>query len=185
MMTGTAVARAAVAAAALLVLAGSPAAAGDLAEIACPLENLGEEDRIVIGSLYMDKAQREPAIRAGAREVADCATRLEWSRAERAAASLYVSAFLSQVQFRQSLTDSGLDLARLERDVIADAALIGAAVASDRAPPELSAFMERFAVTERAWVRRKRHVPMVMHNVGGFVAATAVTEAARIRFTRG
>jgi hypothetical protein len=178
------------AAAALLLLGivpglSSPAAAGEEAELSCPLAALGEADRAAIASLDMDRAKRGMALQAASRGVAQCAIRFEWNDVERMAASHYIPAFLARARYRQVLAGEGLDLARIEREILGNAALMAAAVAMRRDPPELIEELRRIAAAEQAWVTRNEKAPEKMEAFGGFVAATVLAEAARIRFTHG
>lgn len=174
---------AAIAAAFLLGVTASPAAAADAAELACPAAALSEEQRSAMETMSNDPTRRKAAVTAGGRAVADCARRFGWSERERTAASHYLPASLARERFRRVLTAAGLDAARIERDVVADRALIDAAATRRPNPPELTAHLMRLAEAEAAWLERNGS-PENAQALGGFVSATALAEGARINFTR-
>ncbi|HEX8193822.1 MAG TPA: hypothetical protein VF552_13070 [Allosphingosinicella sp.] len=162
----------------------APAWAGEEAELNCPLATLGEADRNAIATISEDRSARRAAMEAVARGVAECANRFGWSAEERSAASHYVGPFIARERYRRVLAGEGLDLARIERNVHADAPLMAAAFARRPSPPELDKHLQRLIAAEQAWITRNEVAREKLQALGGLVSATALAEAARLRFTR-
>jgi hypothetical protein len=182
---GTTWYRAAGAAAALLYAGfAAPAIAGDEAELACPIAGLGAAERTALTTIGEDRSARRAAQAVVARRVAACAARFGWNDRERSAAAHYVAPYLTRERFRAALAEEGLDLARIERDVLADAPLMAAAVAPQSSPPALDEHLRRLVATEQAWVARNEGAREKLQALGGLVSATALAEGARRRFTR-
>ncbi|HEY0012445.1 MAG TPA: hypothetical protein VGB79_06280 [Allosphingosinicella sp.] len=175
---------AAAAAVFLLFASASPAFAGDEAELACPLAALGEAERDALATISVDRTARNAALAVVARRVRACGDRFRWSAEERSAAHHYVAPYLARERFRAALAGEGLDLARIERGVLADAPLMAAAAARRGSPPELDEHLRRVIAAEQAWVARNEGAREKLRALGGLISATALAEAARLRFTR-
>ena len=174
---------------ALIAAAGlaQPASAGDLAELECAIAGLSQADgAALVGGIERGEtsARNNAAVPVAADVVSACRQRFDWNREEHRAASHYVPAFFGKQRFRAMLEGRDLDLAAIERMVVADSALIAAAVALRRDPPELDAFFRRLDPSVIAWVQRHSNDGDLLHALGGFIAATALVEGMRVRFAR-
>lgn len=158
-----------------------PAVAGDVAELDCAVAGLTAADGAAL--IQPDAGRKEPPS-AAVQTLVACARRFEWTREEVADAAHYIPAYLSRINFSNALQGHGLDLDRIARAVLADAALIRAAVELRRSPPELGAFMQRLLPTLGSWPARHGNDRASLDALGGFVAATALAEGARQRFAR-
>lgn len=159
-----------------------PAAAGELAELDCAVEGLTAADGL---ALVQPRARGDAPPQAAVQALTACARRFEWTREEFAAAAHYIPSYLARIRFSNALEGQGLDLERIANEVRGDAALIRAAVALRRNPPELDAFMARLTPTLGPWWARHRDDRPSLEALGGFVAATALIEGARRRFSGG
>ncbi|HEX8364871.1 MAG TPA: hypothetical protein VF603_06255 [Allosphingosinicella sp.] len=157
------------------------AVAGDVAELDCAVAGLTAADG---AALIQPHAAGDAPPSAAVQTLVACARRFEWTREEFAAAAHYIPSYLGRINFSNVLQGHGLDLDRIARDVLADAALIGAAVELRRDPPELRAFMQRLLPTLGSWPARHGRDRASLEALGGFVAATALAEGARRRFSR-
>jgi len=158
-----------------------PAVAGDVAELDCAVAGLAAAEG---PALIQPRAAGEGPHSAAMQTLVACARRFEWTRAEFEAAAHYIPAYLGRINFANMLQGQGLDLDRIARDVLADAALIRAAVELRRSPPELPAFIRRLLPTLGSWPARHGGDRASLEALGGFVAATALAEGARQRFSR-
>ncbi|HEX8644583.1 MAG TPA: hypothetical protein VF702_11800 [Allosphingosinicella sp.] len=176
-------------AAALLALAAcfapaAPAAASDVAELACPAEQLTDADRSALDVAAVDSNYERPEVVTIIERVLDvCTARYTWSDEERDDALLFVRATAGQSLFRRQLAGQRhLDVAALERAVIADTALIQAAVERRNSPDELGHFLKRIEPQIRRWARRNGRNDVLLNALGGLFATTAIVEGSRIRF---
>ena len=170
--------------AAAALVAGAPASAGDVAELACPAAGMTRSDRRVLDAAARETDYNAPRPAAVVeRLVAACASRFQWTAEERRDAAQYLRASTGQALFRRRLEGRGLDLAMLEREVIADRALIRAAVDMRQNPPELDAFIDRMAPVVGPWLLRHSGERRLTGALGGLFATTAIVEGSRIRFS--
>jgi hypothetical protein len=176
------------AAASLLLAAGLalsvPAAASDVAELACPAEQFSAADRTVLDAAAVDSSYDRADVSAIIERALDaCTVRYTWSDGERDDALLYVRATAGQSLFRRQLAGQRhLDVPALERAVLADTALIQAAVERRNSPDELGHFLKRIEPQIRRWARRNGSNDVLLNALGGLFATTAIAEGSRIRF---
>lgn len=163
-----------------------PAEAGGVTELDCAVAGLSRADgeTLIAGVERGEAARNNAAVPVAAEVVSACARRFDWNREEFRSASHYVPAFLAQQRFRGMLRGQELDLAAVERQVQADAALVAAAAEMRRNPPELAAFLTRLEPSVVAWAERHSNDEQLLNALGGFVAATAIVEGMRLRFAR-
>jgi len=176
----------AAAAGAAALAAAAPAAASDVAELACPAEQFTDDDRRILDISAVDSNYERPETVTVIERVLDiCAARFTWSDEERDDALLYVRATAGQSLFRRQLAGQRhLDVAALERAVLADTALIQAAVERRNSPEELGHFLKRIRPQIDRWGRRNGRNSVLLNALGGLFATTAIAEGSRIRFSR-
>ena len=127
--------------AALAVLA-APAAAADGAQLACPIEALGAGERENLADHVRRQAgPDEPAMQAFFRGVDGCVTRHGWSTGAAQQAIVYNLAAIGQREARVALERQGLDMATIERALLADRATVEAA-RGEGGPDAITAFYE-------------------------------------------
>ena len=163
----------------------APAAAGPVAELGCLEETLSaEQSTALVEGVGKGRRAAKQDVRAGAAAVMACARRFEWTPGEVQAASHYIPAFAAQRRFRSEMAGHSVDLAWIEREIAADERLVAAAAELRGSPPELSAFLARIEPSLAAWQARHGGDPAAVTALGGFVAATALLEGMRLRFSR-
>lgn len=132
---------AAVAGVFLLVAAPSAAAAADPAQIECPVETLDTAGRERLSDLVARQERDETAYLPFYGSVMRCMVRHGWSEAEAEASLRYTLALLGQRTARRSLEAMGVDVAALERLLLADRSTVEAA-RSENAGDRMTAFIE-------------------------------------------
>jgi hypothetical protein len=174
---------AALAAASIAIAAAPRAHAADVAQIDCPLTAMSEAQRLALGEHASHLGSRQdPVVVPFESAVTRCADELHWDSGRRDAARLHGLASLMQAAVRRQFAQDGIDLAELERVLLADTEL----TASYRSAGSLEAAVQAFT---------RRNVAMVLRllgphgadsayveRAGYFIAARAIVEASRIRF---
>jgi hypothetical protein len=165
----------------LLAAAGASAAsAGALSELSCPSESLTPEQTALMGSaLSGNFGDMTEARRAGDAAIAGCRSRFGWTDAEAEAAHRYLAGQVQQARYRRDLEALGIDHAWIESEVLADDALIAAALAMSSEPAALAAFIARI---ESRRPEMRRSTPAAKRAVGAFLFSTATCEGWKRRF---
>jgi hypothetical protein len=169
------------AAALLLAAVGAPPAwAGALPELSCASQSLSPEQAAVMRSALTGNSGDLPAARrAGDAAIAGCRLRFGWTEAEAEAAHRVLAGQVQQAGYRGDLEALGVDHAWIESEVIADDALVAAALGMQPVPPALASFIARME-SRRPALRRSS--PATKTAIGGFLFSTASIEGWRRRF---
>ena len=106
-------------------LSASPAPAADVVQLSCPRDRLSEAQRAGLGSAALAMAQMsDPRIQALTEALAACARSHAWSANAAEMARRYHLARAHEVAVRPVLMAAGLQLAEVERVILADNVLI-------------------------------------------------------------
>jgi hypothetical protein len=160
--------------------AATPASAGDLSELSCPPERLSAAQAEAMGrALTGRSADTAETGRATGEAVAACGVRFGWTEAEEEAALRAFVLRVQQAQYRQALEARGVDHAWIEAQVLADDALIEAAVSMQPNPAALAAFVARMEGLRPAMRQSSADEKRA---VGAFLFSTAALEGWRRRF---
>jgi len=118
----------------------APAAAADPDQIGCPVEALAAPDRERLAEHVRRQGQpTEPAMQVFYRSVDGCVSRHGWSAGAARQSIIYNLAFIGQRQTRALLEERGVEVAEIERLLLADAETI-AASRTESAPEAMLAF---------------------------------------------
>jgi hypothetical protein len=126
----------------LLFAAPSPAAAADPAQIECPVEMLDAAGRERLADLVARQAEDDAAFAPFYGSIARCMIRHNWSEGEAEQSLRYNLALFGQRAARRNLEGMGVDVAAIERLLLADPRTIEAARSEDPGDG-MAAFVER------------------------------------------
>ena len=125
-----------------LALVVTPTAAADSAQLACPVETLNSREREDLADHVRRQAgPDEPAMQAFFRGVRGCVSRHGWSPAAAEQAVIYHLAAIGQREARVALERQGLDMAPIERALLADRATVEAS-RGEGGPDAIAAFYD-------------------------------------------
>ncbi|MEA3016854.1 MAG: hypothetical protein QOI38_1576 [Sphingomonadales bacterium] len=159
----------------------APAAAADPDQIGCPADTLSGADRERLVEHVRHQGQpTEPAMQVFYRSVDGCVARHGWSAGAARQAIVYNLAFIGQRETRATLQQRGVDVAEIERRLLADAGTI-AASRTDSAPEALLAFYNRLdpAMRERLEADARGDTAELL---GSFLMFRAAVETSRADF---
>jgi hypothetical protein len=172
----------AIPAVALLALLAAPAAAADPANLGCPAASLSEAQRTAITRSVLtgglDVTERDAVVAA----VDRCGEQFGWPVSARELAFRHSLSLIPLGEVRARLAAAEVNVAELERRVLADAALIEAS-RSDRFPEaELLAFLGRMEPALRARIDDPATPESLRSDIGALVILVAMAEASRRNF---
>jgi len=171
------------AAASIAIAAAARAHAADGAQIDCPLTAMSEAQRFALGEHASHLGSRQDPVAAPLESaLARCADELHWDADRRDTARLHGLASLMQAAIRRQFARDGIDLAELDRALLADTEL----TASYRSSASSDAALQGFARRSEAMIVRLLGPHgadnTYVERAGYFIAATAMMERSRIRF---
>lgn len=131
-------------------LGAAPAAAADVAHISCPVDSLdaAERERLV-DHVRRQAPATDPAMQRFYQTVSDCGRRHGWSDEAARDAIVHNLAEIGQRQARRTLEQRGVDVAAIERALLADAAVVASA-RSEEPGDVMTAFFARLDARLRA-----------------------------------
>jgi hypothetical protein len=130
------------AAAAALLFTAMPASAADPAQITCPVDALSDKEREQLADhVRRQSSAEEPVIEAFHASVTACLARHGWSQQAARLAVVHNLATIGQREARLGLERLGVDVAPIERLLLADRAAVDSA-RSEASSDALTAFYE-------------------------------------------
>jgi len=162
------------------VLAATPAMAADPAQLSCPRDQLSEAQLAALNTAAEAMVEfSDPRIAVLTAAIGDCARRHSWSATETEMARRYHLSHAYRMGVRPALIAGGLDLAELERAILAD-----------------EEFLTRLRTATSGSVLEslvERHADLIMRTLGnrggtlgerlgGYLGAIAMEEASRRNF---
>jgi hypothetical protein len=165
------------------LLVAVPVSAADPANLGCPSAALSDPDRTAIRRAVLSGDGLGAAERRAMTAAVDrCGERFGWDTSARSSAFAHSLSLISSAADRTRLVSAEVDVAELERRVLADAALIQAS-RSDRFPEaELLAFIDRMEPGLRARINDPATSESLRGDVGALVILVALIEASRLNF---
>ena len=160
-----------------------PAGAADLAQLDCPVSRLSEQERAAFVEAAGVQAPRcDPRFLGFLRMGEECARSHGWSQSAADHALLYNLAVNGQAGVRRRLEGMGIDVASVERALLADTALI-AATGSGRFPEEqIIAFNRRLQPFVEETSARLPAGTDFATPLGTFIVLRAIMESSRTQF---
>ncbi|HEX8642730.1 MAG TPA: hypothetical protein VF702_02320 [Allosphingosinicella sp.] len=158
--------------------AATPAAAADPGQINCPVRNLGPGELARVTDIV--RRQGDEPMPDFYASIDACRQRLGWSEAEAEQALMFNLAEIGQREARRDLEGRGVDVAAIERALLADSAVIESARGRD-AGDRLTEFFGRLDPAVRSSV--ERHGGDGAELVGTFLIFRAVMETSRRDFS--
>lgn len=111
----------------------APATAADVGQLTCPVDALSEAERTHLVEAVRRQTERQDPIRSVFyRSAMDCRARHGWTLAAAELAIVYHIADIGQGIARTGLEERGVDVAAIERALLADAAAVASAREDDR-----------------------------------------------------
>ena len=174
---------AAIAIAAALGLGTVPALAADIGQLGCPMERLTEPQRTVFVQGVRERAPlTDPRLDHFRRALDDCARNFGWSSVLSELARLYNLGATGQAEARRDLAEVGIDVAPIERALLADTELVSAVHGSQYPEQQMNAFIGRLSPSVDELVSQQPPGSQASENLGMFIMYRAIMESARIRF---
>lgn len=159
----------------------TPAPAADPGQIGCPIEALDAADRERLVEHVRRQAEpTEPAMQVFYGGVGTCASRHGWSSEAARQSIMYNLAFIGQRDARAVLEGRGIDVAAIERRLLADRETI-AASRSKSAPEAMVAFYGRLDPATRRQLEADRHEDTA-ELLGMYLQYRAAVETSRADF---
>lgn len=163
-------------------MAASPALAVDPAQLDCPLAALSDAQREAAAEAMIALAGVNDARLTPLRAAAEtCARQLGWSARATDYADAYHASRLAREGLRQRLTAAGVDIAPLERVILADRELLAALGPNGIDEGTMNAFVERN--TDLVLRTMGDHPPQVQSWIGNFSGFVVSAEVMRRNFT--
>jgi hypothetical protein len=159
----------------------APAAAADLDQITCPADTLSGADRERLVEHVRHQGQpTEPVMQLFYRSVEGCVARHGWSPDAAREAIVYNLASIGQRETRATLEERGVDVAEIERRLLADAATV-AASRTESAAEALLAFYNRLdpAMRQRLEAEERGDTAELL---GSFLMFRSAVETSRADF---
>jgi hypothetical protein len=168
--------------AALIAMLPAPAAAADVAQLGCPIEALSAGDRANLADHVRRQAQAsEPAMQAFYGTVETCRSRHRWSMDAAREAVVYNLASIGAGEARRALEQRGIDMATIERALLADRAVIASA-RTDQGPDVIAAFYERLDPALRQRIESGPDAGGSAELLGTYILFRSAVETSRAEF---
>lgn len=168
--------------AAALVALPAPAAAADVAQLDCPIEAMtGAERESLADHVRRQANAEEAAMQAFYRSLDGCRSRHRWSMAATREAIVYHLAAIGHRQARRTLEERGIDMAAVERALLADRAVIAAA-RTEQGPDAIAAFYDRLDPALRRSVESGPDADGSAELLGTYLVFRAAVETSRAQF---
>jgi hypothetical protein len=168
--------------AAFAALCAVPARAADVAQLACPINELNAAQAAAVGEAAIRRSPPGPWRESLLQAIFACGSRFSWREDQEQTVYVHSLSVLSELAMRDALGDSGIDFVALRRIVESDIVFQDAFPTSNDETQPLNAFLDRHRTAIELATNRALSDSAVTRGLSDYLSAVAMGFWARRQF---